>query len=154
MSQGLPDRRLQPGRYAAIDIGTNSALLLVADLERDGSLRPVCERGRITRLGEKTAASRTLAPAAMSRTLAAVSEYVEEVRRSSAQCTAIVGTAVLREAENGPEFCQMVRARCGLFCAANFDPSIAAVSTMLIVAAVVAALTLERLVGLRTVVGA
>jgi exopolyphosphatase/guanosine-5'-triphosphate,3'-diphosphate pyrophosphatase len=105
---------LHPGRYAAIDIGTNSSLLLVADLEPDGSLRPVCERNRITRLGEKATMARVLAPGAMSRTLAAVAEYVDEVRRTGAQCTAIVGTAVLREAQNGAEFCQMVRARCGL----------------------------------------
>lgn len=109
-----PQPPLRPGRYAAIDIGTNSVLLLVADVTGDGELRPVCEKSRISRLGENVAASGALAPAATVRTLATVAEYADKARRGGAEGIAAVGTAVLRDAANAGEFCQLVRSRCGI----------------------------------------
>ena len=62
-------------RVAAIDIGTNSVLLLVAE-RRDGDARcPVLERARITRLGRGVDATRALDPEAAEATLACLADY-------------------------------------------------------------------------------
>ena len=57
---------------AAIDIGTNSVLLTVAERAGDGSVRVLADRAEITRLGEGVDHQRRLQPAAMQRTAAAV----------------------------------------------------------------------------------
>ncbi|MGZ6977443.1 MAG: Ppx/GppA phosphatase family protein [Acidimicrobiia bacterium] len=63
-------------RAAAIDIGTNSARLLVGELDaRTGPLHPLDRRMTITRLGEGVDATRRLTPVAIERTLAALREY-------------------------------------------------------------------------------
>src|SRR5437588_8581117 len=105
---------MRPGRYAAIDVGTNSVLLLVAEVNGRGDLRPLLERSRITRLGENVAQSGLLSSAAVTRTLKALTEFVGLARETRPECAAIIGTAVLREARNADEFCGLVRSRCGL----------------------------------------
>lgn len=114
MESPLPGDKVYPGRYAAIDVGTNSVLLLVADVDRDGGLLPLCEEARITRLGEGFAATGLLAPPAISRTLKVVAEYITQARRFGAERMAVVGTEALRAATNGGEFCERVRAKCGV----------------------------------------
>lgn len=114
MHAAHPTRNLQPGRYAAIDIGTNSVLLLVAEITRDGELLPLLERSRITRLGENVSGTGVLSEGAMSRTLRTVVDYVIAAREAPVECLAVVGTAVLRDAENAERFCTQVRSRCGV----------------------------------------
>src|SRR5262249_46916396 len=109
-----PEHNLQPGRYAAIDVGTNSVLLLIADVGRDGRLETIAEDSQITRLGENVSATRTLSAPAIKRTLQVVRDYVDRARLEEAGQIAIVGTAVLREAQNGADFCHLVRAKCGV----------------------------------------
>src|SRR6185436_8666852 len=65
-------------RVAAVDMGTNSTRLLVADIEgrgRDAKLVPLDRRTRITRLGQGVDRERTLHPDAIARTLAVLREY-------------------------------------------------------------------------------
>src|SRR2546428_9557390 len=76
--------KLQPGRYAAIDVGTNSVLLLVADISEDGRLTPICQQSRITRLGENVSASRALSRGAIRRTVETVAEYTAAARQAQA----------------------------------------------------------------------
>lgn len=90
-------------RVAAIDIGTNSVLLLVAEA-RGGELVPVIERARITRLGQGVDRSRALAPEAIARTLEALEAFGEELRASGAERVAAVGTSAMRDAEGGAMF--------------------------------------------------
>ena len=56
-------------RYATIDVGTNSVLLLVADRLPDGRFQAVRERAEITRLGRGVDKSRRLSPEGMEATL-------------------------------------------------------------------------------------
>jgi exopolyphosphatase/guanosine-5'-triphosphate,3'-diphosphate pyrophosphatase len=89
-------------RVATIDIGTNSVLLLVAEL-RDGAVVPVLERATITRLGRGVDSTRTFDPAAVEATLACLAEYAEEIRRAGAARVDVVGTSAMRDARGGEE---------------------------------------------------
>lgn len=90
-------------RRAAIDVGTNSVRLLVADLVA-GRPRTVVRRARVTRLGEGLGTSRWFSPGARQRTAALVAEFVTEARQTGAETIALVGTSACREAVDGAEF--------------------------------------------------
>jgi exopolyphosphatase/guanosine-5'-triphosphate,3'-diphosphate pyrophosphatase len=100
-------------RFAAIDIGTNSVLLTVAE-EVDGTLHPILERAEITRLGEGTAATGQLSPGGIERTLAVLLEYANSARALGAERTATVATSAARDASNGPQFLEQARRATGL----------------------------------------
>lgn len=91
-------------RVASIDIGTNSVLLLVAERRKDGGLSALLERATITRLGEGVDKSRTLAPAAIERTLACLTSYAEAIRALSVDRVEVVGTSAMRDAAGGEAF--------------------------------------------------
>jgi exopolyphosphatase/guanosine-5'-triphosphate,3'-diphosphate pyrophosphatase len=90
-------------RVAAIDIGTISVRLLVADL-RAGRPEQVSRQAEITRLGEGLRPGGPLGPGAKARTAAAVARFVEEARRLGAGRIILAGTSACREAADGSEF--------------------------------------------------
>lgn len=92
-------------RIAAIDIGTNSILLTVAEVQ-DGEIRTLCERSHITRLGEGLNATGRLSQEPMKRSLRALQTLLEEARHLQANTLIAVGTEVLRKAQNAHEFLQ------------------------------------------------
>lgn len=90
-------------RIAAIDIGTNSVLLLIA--ETDGtSARPLVERATITRLGQGVDKTRALAPEAIERTLACLRAYASDIAEHAPDVVVAVGTSAMRDAEGGASF--------------------------------------------------
>lgn len=94
-------------RYAAVDIGTNSVRLLVADAEgtgRDATLAPVERLMRITRLGEGVHETRSLAPEAVARTLAVLREYREVIERLGADAVRATATSAARDAADPADF--------------------------------------------------
>lgn len=91
-------------RRAAIDIGTNSVRLLIADCDANGATTPVDRRVVITRLGEGVHATRSLQPEPMRRTLAALADFGDALRTSGVTTTRVVSTSATRDAENRDEF--------------------------------------------------
>jgi exopolyphosphatase/guanosine-5'-triphosphate,3'-diphosphate pyrophosphatase len=90
-------------RIATIDIGSNSVLLLVAEIS-GGALRPVVERATVTRLGEGVDRNRRLLPEACERTLACLTKYAEAIREHRATQLDVVGTSAMRDAAGGQDF--------------------------------------------------
>ena len=90
-------------RVAAVDIGTNSTRLLVAD--RDGAtLTTVDRRTTITRLGQGVNETRALHPDAIERTLAALREYRKVIDDLSVERVRATATSASRDASNRDEF--------------------------------------------------
>ena len=98
-------------RLAAIDIGTNSTKMTIADVSDDGVLTVVAEQSDVTRLGEGVDASKRLGDAAMSRTLDAIARFADEARRQGAETVLGAGTSALRDAANGSDFIAQAKAR-------------------------------------------
>lgn len=94
-------------RFAGIDIGTNSVLLLVAERrDHDGrhELVAVEQRATITRLGEGVDRTGRLAETARARTLACLTEYAECIEALGVDAIDVVGTSAMRDASGGQEF--------------------------------------------------
>jgi exopolyphosphatase / guanosine-5'-triphosphate,3'-diphosphate pyrophosphatase len=91
-------------RVATIDVGTNTVLLLVADVGTDGELLPAIEREAITRLGQGVDRSRELDVGAVERTLVCLEQFAREVSAARCDRVAIVGTSALRDAGGGDDF--------------------------------------------------
>lgn len=102
-------------RVAAVDCGTNSIRLLVADVDpgRD-RLADVIRRNEIVRLGQGVDRTGRLAPEALERTRAALAAYTAELRQLGARRVRLVATSATRDAENRDEFRDMVRTTLGV----------------------------------------
>ena len=100
-------------RVAVVDIGTNSTRLLIADVET-GRVHEVDRRSEVTRLGEGVDATGRLGEEPMARVLATLEAYHEAIRKQGCDATTGVLTSAVRDAENGPEFAELVRTRFGL----------------------------------------
>jgi exopolyphosphatase / guanosine-5'-triphosphate,3'-diphosphate pyrophosphatase len=101
-------------RYATIDIGTNSVLLLVAERGDDGRFRAVAERAEITRLGRGVDQTRTLSAEAMENTLSCLATFAAEARSLGAREIAVSATSAARDARNGQQFLDAARQRAGV----------------------------------------
>ncbi|WP_240930606.1 Ppx/GppA family phosphatase [Isoptericola sp. BMS4] len=97
-------------RVAAIDCGTNSIRLLVADVGPDGTMTEVDRQLRIVRLGQGVDRTGELAPEALARTLEASREYAKVIAEAGATRVRFVATSATRDARNRQEFADGVRA--------------------------------------------
>ncbi|MET8952386.1 Ppx/GppA phosphatase family protein [Streptomyces sp. NPDC004393] len=92
-------------RVAAVDCGTNSIRLLVADADpATGELVELDRRMTIVRLGQGVDRTGRLAPEALERTFAACREYAEIIKGYGAERLRFVATSASRDAENRDEF--------------------------------------------------
>ena len=90
-------------RVAAVDLGTNTTRLLVADVEH-GLLDQVVRRETITRLGESVDRRRILLPTAIARVRNVLVDYRREAEALGAERVIAVGTSAVRDADNGEAF--------------------------------------------------
>lgn len=103
-----------PTRFAAIDIGTNAILLVVAELKKDGSFQVLVDDAEITRLGEGVDRTSRIGSAGERRSLEVLRRYVETCRGLGVAAIAAVGTSALRDAENSLDFQHRLRSELGL----------------------------------------
>jgi len=105
-------------RVAAIDCGTNSIRLLVADVTVGPggvlSLRDVHREQRVVRLGKGVDATGVLDPAALERTRVALADYTAVLRRKGTERVRMVATSATRDARNRDDFFGMVRTTLGV----------------------------------------
>ena len=102
------------GRYAAIDVGTNSVKFVIGERGKDGEWRTVVERAEVTRLGEGLDRSGELNEEPLARTVDAIAGMAEEAARENVVTVVAVGTAGLRMAGNSASFVEAVRERTGI----------------------------------------
>ncbi len=102
-------------RVAAVDCGTNSVRLLVADVDEAGSkLADLQRRMEITRLGQDVDRTGQFAPEALRRTLTVLEEYGSAIRGFGASGVRVAATSATRDAGNRDEFVRGVRDRLGV----------------------------------------
>jgi len=90
-------------RVAAVDLGTNSTRLLVADVD-DGRIADVARETRITRLGEGVDERRRLLPGATARVRNVLADFGRTADSLGAERTLAIATSAVRDAENGEAF--------------------------------------------------
>jgi exopolyphosphatase / guanosine-5'-triphosphate,3'-diphosphate pyrophosphatase len=100
-------------RVAALDCGTNSLRLLIADIDGAG-LSDVVRRMEIVRLGEGVDRTGRLSEAALERTFGVLDSYAEQIRSCDVERVRMVATSATRDAENRSVFVAGVRDRIGV----------------------------------------
>ncbi len=109
------ERTARSRRFATIDLGTNTALLLVAEREQ-GRFKAILERAEITRLGQGVDETRLLRPEAMRRSAEALAEYARLAADLGVEPKdiAAVTTSAARDAQNSDELIALVRDLAGI----------------------------------------
>lgn len=97
---------------AAIDCGTNSLRLLIAEIAGEQQ-RDVVRRMEVVRLGEGVDRTGRLAPQALDRTFRVLADYAEQCARHGVEQWRMVATSATRDASNQAEFVDGVRAILG-----------------------------------------
>jgi len=97
-------------RVAAVDCGTNSLRLLLADVDpARAELTDVTRRMEIVRLGQGVDRTGRLAPEALARTIAVLRDYADIIAASGARAVRMVATSATRDADNAAEFVRLVK---------------------------------------------
>jgi exopolyphosphatase/guanosine-5'-triphosphate,3'-diphosphate pyrophosphatase len=90
-------------RVAAVDLGTNTTRILVAEVV-DGALEELHRETRITRLGEGVDARKRLLPVPITRVRNVLTDYRRTAEALGAERVLAVATSAVRDAENGEAF--------------------------------------------------
>jgi len=102
-------------RVAAIDCGTNSLRLLIADVDpARHTLADVERRMEIVRLGQGVDATGRLAPEALERTMRVLAQYADQIKTAQASAIRMVATSATRDASNAADFSAGVRQTLGI----------------------------------------
>jgi len=101
-------------RVAAVDIGTNSTRVLIADVDDDRGVTDLYRESIVTRLGEGVDAGGRLGDAPMQRVFDVLARYRGAIDEHGAERTIAVLTSAVRDATNGAAFTTQVRERFGL----------------------------------------
>jgi exopolyphosphatase/guanosine-5'-triphosphate,3'-diphosphate pyrophosphatase len=104
----------QPCRFAALDLGSLTVRLAVAESAPAGGFRVILHRREITGLGQGLALTGDLAPEGMARTLAALKDFQEVMAAQHVTAYRAAGTQALRQARNRQVFLDQVRDTLGL----------------------------------------
>jgi exopolyphosphatase/guanosine-5'-triphosphate,3'-diphosphate pyrophosphatase len=100
-------------RIAAIDLGSNSFHILIAQIVSPSSFEPVVREKMMIQLGRTALITGRLDPRDMARGLRCLDEFRRLVLTRRVERTIAVATSAIREADNGAKFLRRVRERCG-----------------------------------------
>lgn len=92
-----------------IDIGTNTVLLLVAQLAADGTITPLIYEQRVPRLGKGVDSAKRLQTGSMERVIDVLLQYKKLLDRFDTAAIIVCGTSAVRDAVNRDEFAALVR---------------------------------------------
>ncbi|MBS1814041.1 MAG: Ppx/GppA family phosphatase [Acidobacteria bacterium] len=98
--------------YAAIDIGSNSCRLAIADVQRRG-LRLLHQDREVVRLGESVFETRMISPDAMANTIRALKRFQKAVQEHVCDRVRVVATSAMRDARNAAAFTAWVKSTTG-----------------------------------------
>src|SRR5437660_3398793 len=98
--------------FAAVDIGSNSVRLSIAELRR-GRLVPLHQDREVTRLGEGVFRDGSLNPQAMAHTLKVLRRFHKAAQSYAVERTRVVGTSALRDSNNGHVFAEWLKTATG-----------------------------------------
>jgi exopolyphosphatase/guanosine-5'-triphosphate,3'-diphosphate pyrophosphatase len=98
--------------FAAVDIGSNSVRLSIAELRR-GRLIPLHQDREVTRLGESVFRDGQLSPQAMAQTLKVLRRFHRAVQSYAVERTRVVATSALRDSNNGHVFAEWLKTTTG-----------------------------------------
>ncbi len=101
-------------RIASIDIGTNTILMLIADISADGGLRVISDEQVIARIGKGVDSSGVIEWDAFTRGEHHVSTYLARAREYKVDLVRCTGTSALRDARNGKDFLDYMYQKLGL----------------------------------------
>jgi exopolyphosphatase/guanosine-5'-triphosphate,3'-diphosphate pyrophosphatase len=101
-------------RVAAIDIGTNTILLLIADLEADGSVSVIRDEQVIARLGKGVDANRFILPETFDKALRYLRDYQTIIDQANVDRFIACGTSFLRDSCNRDEFVGFIKDELGI----------------------------------------
>ncbi len=87
-------------RIAAIDMGTNTILMLISEIDDEGKIRHIRDEFRIARLGENLILTRKIQDSAVQRASKILSEYAQICKSENVDKIQLVATSALREAQN------------------------------------------------------
>ncbi|MCX7965684.1 MAG: Ppx/GppA family phosphatase, partial [Syntrophorhabdaceae bacterium] len=96
-------------KYASIDIGTNTVLMLIASVEHNKTINEIMDVSIITRLGEGLKETGFLQEHAMERTISVLQQYMNIAKKQGGAEILCVGTSALREAKNSGLFLKKVK---------------------------------------------
>jgi len=114
MTGGTRLARVPPVRLAAIDVGSNSVHIVVADVSLDGRVEVVDRVKEMVRLGRHTFTTGRLPPAAMDLAVGAVKTFARLAHARRVVRMRAVATSAVREARNGLAFVRRLRRETGL----------------------------------------
>jgi len=106
--------RKQRRRIAAIDVGTNSIRLIIAETAPDGSYRVLDDEKEITRLGRGLHSTGKLDPATQEHSAVTISQMISIAAGYGADSIRVVATSACREATNAADFLALVKERAGV----------------------------------------
>lgn len=101
-------------RIAVLDVGSNTARLVLYATSPEGGLRPIAEVKEAPRLGFDTAADRSLSERAIARGIASLRRFASAISDWAPPRTVAVATSAVRDAPNGPEFLSRAGQQTGL----------------------------------------
>ena len=101
-------------RIASIDIGTNTILMLIADLDSVGGLRVISDEQVVARVGKGVDRSGAIAWDAFTRSEQFLAAFLEDARHAAVDVVRCTGTSALRDAKNGDDYLEYMYTKLGL----------------------------------------